>query len=78
MKISIDNFKYRTCFGDLKGGETFYYEPSGIIWMKLQEQEFLYNSAVALDDGTVCQFADDEYVIKVDIECEITLHSKSD
>lgn len=72
MKFNVDDFQFHTPFGDLKNGETFYFEPSGTIWMKLYEDEFLYNSAVALDDGTVCQFKDDEDVIKVDIKCEIT------
>ena len=59
-------------FGDLKNGEVFYTEASGILWMKLREDGFLYNSAVALDDGTVCTFDDNERVIKLDMKCEIT------
>lgn len=73
MKFNADDFKFQTCFRDLKNGETFYYEPSGIIWMKLRENEFCYSSAVSLDDGSVCTFSDDELVIKVDVECKITI-----
>lgn len=70
MKFILNNFN--TSFRDLKNGETFYYEPSGVIWMKLRDGD-MYNSAVALDDGTVCQFDDSERVVKVDVECKISL-----
>ena len=72
MKFNTDDFEIYTLFGDLKGGETFYYEPSGVIWMKLCESENFYNRAVALDDGVVAVFDDYDHVIKVDIECKIT------
>lgn len=71
MKLNVNenDFNFDTSFGALENGETFFYEPSGVIWMKLNED---YNNAVALDDGTVCEFNDDERVIKVDIKCEVT------
>ena len=68
MKFNVDDFLKPYTFGDLKCGETFYYEPSGIIWMKLREDEYVYNSAVSLDDGTICAFSDNEHVIKLDIK----------
>ena len=74
MKISVDDVKIYRQFGELENGETFYYEPSGIIWMKLLDGDF-HNCAVALDDGTVCEFGDHERVIKVDIKCTITISS---
>jgi hypothetical protein len=73
MKINVDDLTIYTSFGALENGETFYYEPSDVIWMKLREDEYP-NSAVSLDDGTVCMFNDDERVIKVDIECEVTVN----
>lgn len=73
MKINVDNYKFYTLFGELKNGETFYYEPSGVIWMKIAKHDGFYNCAVALDDGIVSQFDDDDRVIKVDIKCEIAI-----
>ncbi len=72
MNINVNDFNIYTPFGDLENGEAFYYEPSGIIWMKLLDGDF-HNYAVALDDGTVCEFSDHERVVKVDIECKITI-----
>ena len=77
MKINTDNFEFYTPFGDLNSGDTFYYEPSGVIWMKLHECNAFSNSAVALDDGVVAVFNDDESVIKVDVECKITFSPKT-
>lgn len=67
------NFKFYTLFGNLKNGDTFYYEPSGVIWMKLREDEknTYHNKAVSLDDGTVCTFDNEECVIKLDIHSEV-------
>lgn len=77
MKFNVDDFHFCKSFGELKDGEVFYTEASGTLWMKLRENDFLYNSlynsAVALDNGTVCSFKNDDDVIKVDIECKITL-----
>lgn len=77
MKFNANDFDFYTPFGDLNSGDTFYYEPSGVIWMKLHEDGDFYNRAVALDDGVVAIFNDDEGVIKVDIECKITFSPKT-
>lgn len=45
--------------------------------MKLHECNAFSNSAVALDDGVVAVFNDDESVIKVDVECKITFSPKT-
>ena len=52
-------------FEDLVGGDTFYYPPSGVMWMKLTKSIDRFN-AVALDDGTPVHFSntDDVVVIK--------------
>lgn len=73
MKFNVDDFKFCKTFEDLKNGDVFYTEASGTLWIKLRENNYLYNSAVALDDGTICSFRDDDYVVKVNIKCEITL-----
>ena len=71
MKFNLDDFKIYTPFGELKNGEVFYTEASGTLWMKLCDA--IHNSAVALDDGTVCTFGEKERVIKVNVKCEITI-----
>jgi hypothetical protein len=73
MKINVNNYKFYTLFGELKSGETFYYEPSGVVWMKIAKHDGFYNCAVALDDGIISQFDDEDRVIKVDIKCEIAI-----
>ena len=69
--INVNDLTFYKPFEELKNGEVFYTEASGTIWMKLREDEFLYNSAVSLDDGTVCAFGDEENVIKVNLECKV-------
>ena len=73
MKFNVDDFKFQALFKDLKNGETFYYEPSGVVWMKLCENTHFHNQAVALDDGMVCEFDDNDLVVKVNIKCEVTI-----
>lgn len=62
-------------FGDLIGGDTFYYPQSRCMWMKLNSEsaravedledvEFNYN-AVSLDDGTLAEFYNSEQVIAI-------------
>lgn len=69
MKIDV-NFKNTNRFGDLRGGDTFWYELSGTLWMKLiitydgDNVETIYN-AVALDDGTLSEFGDNEVIIPI-------------
>lgn len=79
MKFNANDFDFYTPFGDLNSGDTFYYEPSGVIWMKLFEDadKTFSNNAVALDDGVIGAFNDDESVIKVDVECKITFSPKT-
>lgn len=73
--INVNDLNFCKPFKELKNGEVFYTTASGTLWMKLRQTENLVddNSAVALDDGTVCSFIDNEDVIKVDIKCEISL-----
>lgn len=58
MKIDVTINK--KTFSEIEEGEAFYYEPSGVMWIKLNCQLFdthgnPYN-AVALDDGTPSYF----------------------
>ena len=64
MKIDMMNVK-STCIDDLKGGDVFYYEPSKMYWMKINEESLdLDNNnisqyavnAISLDDGTLSHF----------------------
>jgi hypothetical protein len=53
-------------FSAIESGETFYYEPSGTMWIKLDGQlldihNATYN-AVALDNGTPSYFDDDDEI----------------
>lgn len=54
-------------FCDVPIGETFYYDPSGTMWTRLNEPPLfdkygdLYN-AVALDDGIPSHFENDDIV----------------
>lgn len=66
MKIEVDTKHY---FRDLKGGDTFYFEPSGVMWIKLlysirDKGENVYN-AVALDDGTPVEFNDNTEIVVI-------------
>jgi hypothetical protein len=52
-------------FSAIESGETFYYEPSGTMWIKLDGKLFdthgTYN-AVALDNGVASYFSDDDEI----------------
>lgn len=67
--MKIDVLNGTCCFESISAGETFYYAPSGTMWIKLDEPLFdayknLYN-AVALDDGIPTHFADDDMVVVI-------------
>ena len=68
MKIDVE-LNIGKSFGELLAGETFYYVPSGAMWIRLDSPLFdengnLYN-AVALDDGIPSHFDDDDKVLVI-------------
>ena len=66
MKIDV-SLNVGKSFSEVLSGETFYYVPSGVMWIKLDNPLFdeygnPYN-AVALDDGIVSHFDEDDKVM---------------
>lgn len=67
MEINV-TINCRKTFDKVEAGETFYYEPSGCMWIKLRYPLFDGNedpyNAIALDDGTPSYFeANDKMLI---------------
>lgn len=71
MKIDMMDVK-STCVDDLVGGDVFYYEPSKMYWMKIDEKSLDNNNisqnvvnAISLDDGTLSYFSIHDVIIPV-------------
>lgn len=67
--MKIDVTINEKSFSEIESGETFYYEPSGTMWIRLDldiplfdKRGKLYN-AVALDDGVASHFENDDKVM---------------
>ena len=61
----------RITIDDLVGGDTFYFTPSGLLWMKTfveyktdQAPDGVAN-AISLDDGTLNYFSKDDDIIPI-------------
>ena len=68
MKIEAEVKSDRITIDDLVGGDTFYFEPSGTIWMKTvteyEEGDGVVN-AISLDDGTLSYFSKGDAIIPI-------------
>lgn len=69
MKIDV-NIKNVT-IDDLVSGDTFYFEPSGILWMKtlmeytVTEAPDGIANAISLDDGSLAYFSKCDTIIPI-------------
>ena len=64
--MKIDVTINEKLFSTIESGETFYYEPSGTMWIKLDGQLIDKHSAkynaVSLDNGVASYFSDDDEI----------------
>ena len=68
MKIDVNVEPKTTTIDDLVSGDTFYFEPSGVMWMKISEEIEIYDgiaNAVSLDDGTLSRFYNYEKIVPI-------------
>ena len=69
MKIDVEI--NRITIDDLVGGDTFYFAPSGILWMKTFDEYKTSQvldgvvNAISLDDGTLNYFSKDDEIIPI-------------
>ena len=71
MKIEAEVKSDRITIDDLVGGDTFYFAPSGTLWMKtiieykaIEAPDGMAN-AISLDDGTLSYFSKGDAIIPI-------------
>ena len=68
MTIEAEVKSDRITIDDLVGGDIFYFEPSGTLWMKTSQTLKLTDgmaNAISLDDGTLAYFSKGDAIIPI-------------